>query len=207
MFGKFLPRTATFFDDFDRHASLVSLSAQQLLEMISTGENFAEHAGRMEGFEKEADLVLHHCIQSLHKTFITPFERDDIYKLISQLNDIVDYIEEVAARIVLYRLTSMPELFKEMASLLASASQDVHLLVQALRKLDQIDEMRQQLARIRAYENESDIILRRALAELFVEEKDPVNLIKWKELYEFMESAVDYCEDVANTVEGIIIEQ
>lgn len=205
MFGKLLPRSTIFFDDFDKHAAVIAQSSQELLAMISTGTDLPKRAARIAFLEKEADLITHHCIQSLQKTFITPFEREDIYLFITQLDDIIDTIEEISARIILYKLTQMTPEAKNLAIVIGTATQEVQRVAMGLRKLDQIDAMRQMFVRIHDSEHAADNILRTTLADLFEREKDPINLIKWKELYELLEYATDCCQKVANTSEGIII--
>ena len=207
MFGKLLPHTIDFYDDFDRLASVLVNGAQELHLLISEKNNPTESANKIASLEKDADVITRHCVQSLHKIFITPFEREDIYKLITQMDDILDIIEDVAARVVMYKLSAMPDALKTMAQVLLSTVQEINLLIHGLRSLKNTDEMHHIFIRIHDYEHESDHLLRSALTNLFANEKDPIALIKWKEIYELIEESVDCCEDVANTVENIIIEQ
>lgn len=206
MFGKLLPRKTSFFDYFDQHAELVVQSSQALVEMVNTGTDLAVAAQKITQLEKQADSVIHQCVAELHKTFITPFERDDIYKLISNMDDIVDFIEDAAVRFVLYRIDTIPEPAKELAGLLFTASKEVEQVVKELRFLDKIEEMQARFVRIHSLENESDATLRSALSLLFEVEKDPILIMKVKEIYEILENAVDSCEHVSNIVEGVIIE-
>lgn len=207
MFAFLLPKRTSFFDAFDKQAAIIAQSSQELLAMISTGIDIEKRAKRIAFLEKEADLVAHQTIQTLHKSFITPFEREDIYKLISQLDDIIDTIEEIAARIALYKIDTMTQEAKNLAILVSTAAQEVQKAVQNLKNLKDIDAVRQMFVHIHDCEHEADSILRNTLAKLFEEEKDPISLIKWKEIYEFLEAVTDRCQNVASTIEGIIIEQ
>lgn len=206
MFGKFLPKNISFFDDFEKHASLIAQSSQELLAIVTTSTDIPKRAQRIAFLEKEADLVAHHCIQNLHKTFITPFDREDIYKFITQLDDIIDHIEDIAACILLYKLNAMTPEIKTLANVISVATQEVQKIAYSLRKLDDIDALRQMFQRVHDCEHEADNILRTAIATLFEQEKDPITLIKWKEIYELLEDTTDCCQDVANTAEGILIE-
>lgn len=207
MFGKFLPRTESFFDDFDKHSVLVVRCSQELLEMImSGGSNLNAFAERITIIEKQADGIARHCIETLHKTFITPFERDDIFRLITRMDDIIDIIEDISVRIVLFKLVNMTPEAKELSNIIASSAQLVAKSVQGLRKLENIPELVNTLQRIRECEHQADQLLRRAISELFDNGTDPITIIKWKEIYEMLEEATDSCQVVANIAEGVIIE-
>ncbi len=204
MFKWFLPYETSFFDLFEKQAALVIKSAEELLELLSTFANSVEKVARIKELEHEADAITHRCLEELRQTFITPFERDDIYRLISRMDDIIDYIEEAAARIVLYKLQDEKLEAQKLASILLSATHEVGLAVRGLRKRE--EEMKQSFIRIHQMENEADLVLRNALGRLFDEEQDIRNLIKWKEIYENIENAVDRCEDVVNIIEGVTLE-
>lgn len=206
MFGKFLPRKTSFFDFFDQHTEVIIDASQELLKIILDNEESHHHALRITLLEKKADMITHHCIEELHKTFITPFERDDIYRLISHLDDIIDGIENVATRIVLYKLTSMPDSIKKLATVLAASIEEVQHVVRSLRQLKDHKLMQERFITIHRLENEADDILNKAIGRLFEEEKDPCMILKWKEIYENLEALTDSCEDIANIVDGVIIE-
>ncbi len=207
MFGKFLPRTTNFFIFFDSLAVIIKDSSQALLEMISM--EFAEQvmqAEKITKYEKEADEVTHKCIDALHKTFITPFEREDIHRLITRLDDILDSIEDIAAKIILYRLDTRKRDATSLATILCSSVQEIQTIVKALRKKGPLEATNQAFVRIHQLENDGDTAVRRAIGALFDEEKNYVELIKWKEIFENLEEAIDCCEAVANIVEGVMIE-
>lgn len=204
MFGKFLPKETSFFDYFNKHSDIIAKASQEFLIMVNE-DNFADRAKKITAMEKEADVIIHHCVEALHKTFITPFERNDIYQLISNMDDIIDYIEDAAVRIVLYQITQITPAIKELAKLLDLAVQEVQQLVLKLEKMEK-SVFTEGFIRIHTIENQADQVLRDALKELFEKEKDPVTILKLKEIYEILEDGVDRCELVSNIVEGVIIE-
>lgn len=206
MFGRLLPREKSFFDFFEQHAAKTVEGTQEFLSLASTGANVAAKAKRIKEIEHECDTITHHCVEALHKTFITPIERDDIYRLISKMDDIMDFIEAAAERIALYKLTQMTPDVKDLADVLLRATQELEQTVKLLRNMENADAISKKCIDINRLENEADSILRAAVARLFDEEKDTKTIIKWKEIYENLESASDRCEDVANIIEGVVLE-
>lgn len=207
MFGKFLPRSREFFDHFDNHASLAVLCCSELQKMFSANDNFQQYANRIQELEKQADAITQACTEELHQTFITPFEREDIHQLITKMDDVIDVVEDVAAKIMIYKLSNIPETAKKLAEVLGSSVIYVQNLIQRLRTLKDINAMKGMLVKIHEREHEADDLLRNAIGKLFDDEKNPLYIIKWKEIYELLEEGTDYCQDVANIVEGVIIER
>src|SRR5262249_26247867 len=170
------------------------------------GTNVVAKAKRIKEIEHECDTITHQCVEALHKTFITPIERDDIYRLISRMDDIMDYVEAAAERMALYKLTQMTEDVKNLADVLVRATQELAEAVKLLRNMQNAEAISQKCIDINRLENEADSLLRTAVARLFDEENDTKTIIKWKEIYENLESASDRCEDVANIIEGVVLE-
>jgi len=206
MFGRFLPKETSFFDFFEQHAALTVEGCKEFLSLASTGANVLAKAKRIKEIEHETDVVTHRCVEALHKTFITPIERDDIYRLISRMDDIVDFIEAASERIALYDMKEMTPEVKDLADILVRAVQQIVVAVKGLRNMKNAEPVLQACVDINRLENEGDTILRNALARLFKEERDPITVIKWKEIYEGLETATDRCEDVANIIEGVVLE-
>lgn len=206
MFGRLLPRETSFFDFFEKHAAMTVLGAQEFLSLASTGANVLAKAKRIKEIEHECDTITHHCVEALHKTFITPIERDDIYRLIGKMDDIMDYVEAAAERIALYKLTTMTSDVKDLADVLVRATKELEQAVKLLRNLENAEAITSKCIDINRLENEADSILRTAVARLFDEEPDAKTIIKWKEVYENLENATDRCEDVANIIEGVVLE-
>ncbi|MBV8761194.1 MAG: DUF47 domain-containing protein [Deltaproteobacteria bacterium] len=206
MFGRFLPRETSFFDFFEQHAALTIEGTKEFLSMVTTGANIPAKCRRISDIEHETDTITHRCVEALHKTFITPIDRDQIHRLITRMDDIMDYVEAAAERIELYELTTMTSDCRDLADALHRAAQQVEGAVRGLRTLKEPQATLKLCIDINRLENETDAILRRSVARLFKDEKDPILVIKWKEIYENLESAADRCEDVANIIEGVILE-
>jgi len=206
MFGRLLPRETSFFDFFEQHAGLTLQGAREFLSLVTTGANVGAKAKRVKEIEHETDVITHHCVEALHKTFITPIERDDIHRLITRMDDIMDFVEAAAERIVLYEIREMTPEVRDMADVLVRAMVEVEQALKGLRDTKNADMVVKKCIDINRLENEGDAILRNAVARLFKEEKDPITVIKWKEIYENLESATDRCEDVANIIEGVVLE-
>ncbi|MEO8842230.1 MAG: DUF47 family protein [Kofleriaceae bacterium] len=206
MFGRLLPRETSFFDFFEEHAALTIEGTKEFLSMVSTAANIPAKCRRISDIEHETDTITHRCVEALHKTFITPIDRDQIHRLITRMDDVMDYVEAAAERIELYEITTMTNDVRDLADVLHRSAQQVEGAIRGLRDLKDTHATLKLCIDISRLENEADAILRRSVARLFKEEKDPIVVIKWKEIYENLESASDRCEDVANIIEGVILE-
>lgn len=206
MFGRLLPKETSFYDLFDKHADLTVDGTKEFLSLVSSSANVDAKAKRIKEIEHETDVITHRCVEALHRTFITPIQRDDIYRLITKLDDIMDFVEAAAERIALYEIKVMTPEIVDLAECLSRAALEVQEALRGLRNLKDTTLVLKKCVDINRLENEGDAILRRALARLFKEEKDAITIIKWKEIYENVESATDRCEDVANIIEGVVLE-
>jgi uncharacterized protein len=206
MLGRLLPKKSEFFALFSRHAQLCVDGAVLLAELLKTPAGAKDRYDKIHAVEHEADRVCQQTMEMLHSTFITPIERGDIYELSSRLDDIMDHIEATAQRMWLYEIERPTAEMLEMGANAVRATEALKVAVDALGgKLDP-GHMRALCAAVKAVEKENDRVLRRATARLFKEESDARTLIKWKEIYEDVEGAVDRCEDVANVIEGVVLE-
>jgi uncharacterized protein len=207
MFKRLLPQTTNFFKFFEDHSKL-TVDACRELDLICNGPTeLYERASRIKAIEHEADRITHGCIDALHRTFITPIDRSDIHRLITRLDDIIDSVDAAASRMMLYELTTMRTEVKQLTTVLVRASTDLSGAIAGLNHINKnSDEIERCCQAVYDAEKEGDQILRAALARLFKDEQEAVVLIKWKELFERLEKATDRCEEVANIVQGIVIE-
>ena len=177
---------------------------QALLHMLRDVRAAAEYAKIVKDIEHAGDKITHHTLETLHKTFITPLDRDEIHQLISGMDDILDFVDATGQRIVMYDIQDVTPEAHELGTVLLEAVEQVQEAVSGLRGLKYPMDLLKICVEINRLENEGDAILRKSMARLFKESTDPIYIIKWKEIYEFLENALDSCEDVANLIEGIV---
>src|SRR3982074_1717120 len=199
---RFLPRDDDYFLLFARQAENIQKGAQALCDMLSRYTAVYEQVQNIKAIEHAGDEIAHTIIRKMNQTFITPMDREDIHELCSRLDDVIDLIDAAASRFVLYRVDSIRSGTLDLVKVLVSATAEVEGAVRALEKPQ---EALKHCIEINRYENDSDRLCRTLIAQLFDEEKDPVQIIKWKEIFEVIETAVDKCEDVANVIEGVIL--
>jgi uncharacterized protein Yka (UPF0111/DUF47 family) len=200
-----LPRDETFFDLFDQLAAKVLESARALEEMLERWDRLDERVRALKDLEHACDDLTHMTMDKLNSTFITPLEPEDIHTLASRLDDIVDHIDSTASRLVLYAVKRPTDEAKLLAQVLTRACVEVQKSVAGLRNLRDPQLLQRLSVEINRLENESDDILRLALKRLFERQNDVLEVIKLKEIYEKLESAVDRCEDVANVIQSVVL--
>jgi predicted phosphate transport protein (TIGR00153 family) len=196
----FIPRERRFYELFEQQASVIVSSAGLLEGALADGADLPTRRREIKALEHKGDELTHEIVRTLNRTFVTPFDHEDIYALASGLDDILDYIEEVADTANLYGITTIPEPARELARLLAQA---VAHLEQAIGKLESGKGMDEHSAEVHRLEDVGDSTSRHAIAELFSGQRQPLEVIKLKDLYDLLENALDRCETVANVLEGI----
>jgi predicted phosphate transport protein (TIGR00153 family) len=198
----FAPREREFFDLFEEAGANIVRSAGLLEKMIQEWPDHSELARDIVVCEQEGDRITHTIVQRLNQTFVTPIDREDIYALASGLDDIVDWIEEVADFFSLYRIEAPMVQAQQQARILNLACQQIALAIPGLRGFEDISNFTRQ---INTYENEGDQVVREALASLFGAGIDPMLVIRWKDIFERLEDAIDATERVSHILEGITI--
>jgi len=206
MWSKLLPQKPEFFGLFSDHAELCEHGARLLQELLRAPRSAEKQVAEIHDVEHQADAVCQQTMEMLHRSFITPIERTDVHRLSSRIDDVMDHIEATAQCIALYEIREpLPEVI-EMAQNAVRATEAMKRLVDGLGQGIDSDRMRELCRAVKHVEKENDRVLRRATARLFKHQQDPVMLIKWKEIYEDVELAIDCCEDVANIIEGVVLE-
>jgi predicted phosphate transport protein (TIGR00153 family) len=200
-----LPREGRFFVLFEESAKNAAEVAQHLQEMLNSWENIDAKVEKIIELEHKGDGVTHEIIALVHKTFVTPFDREDIALLAHSLDDIVDFIESAADAMTLYKIEQPTTRAKQLAEIIVLTTTEVHLAISELRKKVDLKQILKRSVEINRLENIADKIYREALAELFQDSKDVIYIMKWREIYEHMETATDRCEDVANVLEGVAL--
>jgi predicted phosphate transport protein (TIGR00153 family) len=206
MLGLLMPREGRFFDLFIAHAARIVAGSRELCAMIGTFSELDAHAQRIDAAERAADKITHECITLLHKTFITPFDRDQIHQLITGMDDILDLIQDVAESVALYDLRRVTPEAKQLAEICQMCCERVKTVVGLLTNVRDAESILKTCAEIDRLESDADRVLRAALSKLFREENDLKHVIKMRVIYDLLETVTDRCEDVANIVEGIVLE-
>ncbi len=198
-----LPREDEYFHLFSQMTDKIQQASNVLVEMMQSDRgSFESYAKRVKDIEHECDELTHTITVKLNKSFITPFDREDIFALIVALDDVCDYIDAGARAILMYNIESIGDHVRHFAKVIQSLAMEINSAVSMLSKPDGLN---QHIVEIHRLENEADDVYFRAIGDLFQNETDPMTVIKLKELYEILENATDRCESVANIVESIIL--
>lgn len=198
-----LPREDEYFTLFTEMTARIQDGADALVAMMQdTSESFESYTKKIKAAEHACDELTHRITTKLNKSFITPFDREDIYMLVVALDDVLDYIDAGARAILMYDIRQINDHAKQFAKVIQSLAMELHSAISILAKPNG---MNQHIVEIHRLENEADDVYFRAIGELFRNTSDPIGLIKWKEVYEILEAATDRCESVANIIESVIL--
>jgi predicted phosphate transport protein (TIGR00153 family) len=196
------PKHEDFFVLFKRQSALVRQGCSMLHEMMDRFDSLEDRARRLKEVEHNADLVTHEIFERLNRTFITPIDREDIHALASGLDDVLDSVEAIASRLVLFKVTQSTSEARQLTAILDQCGSQIDQAVDHLRDMKNLMAFTIELNRL---ENEADTISRQVVADLFSGRHEVLDVLRWKELYGRLEGAADDCEDVANTIEGIVL--
>jgi len=199
---RLIPREEKFFTDFQALADELKRGARLLEEMLAPERPAWEKADEIKEVEHKCDQLTHEIIQRLNRTFVTPLDREDIFNLARSLDDVMDAIDDSAGLVRLYRLESVRVGARELARIVTASTDQVRLAVGAMQEHKGLMPHAIEVNRL---ENEADRVHHQAVSKLFEEESDPLTIIKWKEMFDFLEDASDRCEDVANVIEGVMV--
>jgi predicted phosphate transport protein (TIGR00153 family) len=199
---RLIPSEERFFDDFVALAEETLNGARLLEEMLAPTKPIWDKADEIKEVEHKCDFITHQVIQRLHRTFVTPLDREDIHTLARTLDDVMDAIDASAAVVRLYQIDVVRPDARELARLVGISCEQVVIAMKALERRTGVAEPAVEINRL---ENEADRVHQNAVRNLFAEERDPIVVIKWKEILDFLEAATDRCEDVANVLEGVVV--
>lgn len=209
LFSRLVPKEGRFFALFEQHADLVLEASTVLAELLRSYDDRTERNGRIariEELEHAADRVTRDTVSLLHRTFVTPIDRDDIHRLISHMDDVLDLVQDTAEALSLYDIQSLSEEVRELAELLRECCLRMQGAVRLLGRNGNGPKILQLCHEIDGLESQADRVMRAGISKLFREEQDVRQLIKLETVYQLLESATDQCEDVANLIEGIVLE-
>jgi len=199
---RLIPRDTKFFDLFAELSTNLTDGAKLLRTILADPRDLAMRVSQVQAIEHRGDKATHAIITKLNQTFITPFDREDIHRLSSSLDDVLDFVNAAAVRMTLYRIINPPPAAADLATLIVTQAEE---LSKAVAVLQENQKVLDHCVEVNRLENEADRVSRKAIAELFEHEKDPIQLIKFKELYEVLETATDKAEDAANVLEAVAL--
>ena len=198
----FYPRDEQFFGQFNQMADEIRGAAGLLEDMLATDPPDTSKVDLIKDAEHRCDTITHDTIQRLHRTFVTPFDREDLYALAAALDNVMDAIDHAAALVRLYRIESIRPGARELAHTVSASAARLHSALESLATKKPVQPHAVEINRL---ENEADRAYQEAVRALFDSESDPVMIIKWKEVFDMLEQVTDCCEDVANVIEGVVV--
>lgn len=199
---RLIPRDVKFFHMFAEMAGNLGDGARLLKQTLDTFQDVDKRVQELKAIEHRGDEMTHNILTKLNQTFITPFDREDIYRLASSLDDVLDFIYAAGVRLIMYKIKAAPEAASRLADIIVRQCDQ---LLPAVAGLEKHDSVLDYCVEINRLENEADQVARSAIGALFDQETDPISLIKLKELYEVLETATDKAEDAANVLEGVVL--
>jgi uncharacterized protein len=206
MLEKLMPRSDEFFDDFDAQAEATVRGARLLCALLADFKDVERKVAEIKSVEHQGDDIAHRAFERLHRQFITPFDRAEIHRLLGRIDDVLDLTDATAERLLLYEVGVVPQAAKDLAKLLVPCTEKLQEAVRLLREIKNPAQILTACRDIKTFESEADALGRAAIAALFKSGADALSIMKWKEVYDLMETATDRCEDVANVIEGVVLE-
>jgi predicted phosphate transport protein (TIGR00153 family) len=201
----FMPHEEGFFDLFEENARNMVKAARCLKELVDNWKDVEEKVNEITELEHEGDAITHKIAAQLHRTFVTPFDREDIADLSHTMDDITDFIHAASDAMILYKVERPGRRAKELAEIIVQGATEIEKAMPQLRRRSELKRLLKRCVELNRLENAADQVYRSALAELFSDSSDITHIIKWREIYGHMESATDRCEDVANVLEGVAV--
>ncbi len=202
---RIIPREEKFFELFQEQAENAVEAAKVLKDLLENYNDVDQKRLKIEMIENNGDEIAHRIFEKLNLTFVTPMDREDIHALACALDDIVDIINATSQRLQLYNVGTITEDAKLLANIILRATEETAVIATSLNNVKNLSSLKQHWIEVNRLENEADKISRHAIADLFSSNRDPIDVIKWKELYEHLETVTDKCEDVSDIVEGVAL--
>ena len=206
MLEKLMPKSDEFFDDFDAQADATVRGAKLLCGLLDDFTDVERKVAAIKEVEHQGDSIAHRAFERLHKQFITPFDRAEIHRLLGRIDDVLDLTDATAERLILYEVGPVPQAARDLARVLVPACEKLQEAVRLMREIKNPGQILAACRDIQTLESQADSLGRAAIAALFKSGADALSIMKWKEIYDLMETATDRCEDVANVIEGVVLE-
>lgn len=199
------PKEDKFFDLFIETANIAYKASNLLVEFLKDLDNAEENLKKIKEVEHEGDRKQHEILQQLNQTFITPFDREDIYLIAKDTDDIIDLIESTASRFVMLNVTNCTEEAEMLSRMIVKCCEEMIVLMQELKNMKTSKELSKKIIEINRIEEEGDKVSRKAIKDIFRGNMEVLEIIKWREVYQYLEDTLDACEDLANVIEGVVM--
>lgn len=199
------PKEDKFYDYFIDTAKIAYKASNMLVEFIKDLDNSEENLKKLKEIEHEGDKKQHQILQELNKTFITPFDREDIYVIAKDMDDVIDFIESSGSRFVMLNVNSCTEEAEMLSRMIVKCCEELITLMEELKHMKTSKELPKKIIEINRIEEEGDRVSRKAIMDLFRSNAEPIEIIKWREIYQYLEDTLDACEDLANVIEGVVM--
>jgi uncharacterized protein Yka (UPF0111/DUF47 family) len=203
---KLMPRSDDFFDDFEKLAAATVEGTRLFKGLLDDFTDVPRKVQAIKDVEHRGDDITHRAFERLYTNFITPFDRPEIHRLLSRIDDVLDLADAATERLGLYEIGAILPDARELAAVLVAAAETMQQAVRGLRDVKNPKSVLEACKQVNVYENQGDTLIRRAIADLFKSGLDPLTVIKWKEILDLIEDAIDRAEDVANVIEGVVLE-
>lgn len=201
----FTPKEDKFYEFFKESANIAYKAANLLVEFLDDLENAEENIKKIKAVEHEGDKIQHDIFKELNNTFITPFDREDIYVIASDMDDIIDFIESTASRFIMLNVSSCADAAKDLSKMILNSCKQIIVIMQELKNMKTSKELSEKIIEVNRIEEEGDVISRDAIKKLFRGNMAVIDVMKWREIYQYLEDTLDSCEDLANVVEGVVM--
>jgi hypothetical protein len=201
----FTPKEDKFYNLFIEDAKIAYKAAKLLVEFIDDLDDLEKNIEKVKDVEHEGDMKQHEILKELNKTFITPFDREDIYSIAKGMDDIVDLIESTASRFVMLNVTSCTDEARKLSNMILDSCMEIITIMQELKSMKTSKKLSEKIIKVNGIEEKGDIISREAIKKIFRGNMEVIDIIKWREIYQYLEDTLDSCEDIANIVEGVVM--
>ena len=201
----FTPKEDKFYEFFVQTANIAYTEAKLLLDFLNNLENSEENLKKLKEVEHEGDKKQHEILEQLNKTFITPIDREDIYIIAKDMDDIIDYIESTASRFVMFNVNECTEEAISLSKMIVQCCRELIIIMAELKNMKTSKQLSKKIIEVNRIEEDGDVISRKAIGDIFRKDIKVIDVIKWREIYQYLEDTLDACEDLANVIEGVVM--
>ena len=201
----FTPKEDKFYEFFVQTANIAYTEAKLLLDFLNNLENSEENLKKLKEVEHEGDKKQHEILEQLNKTFITPIDREDIYIIAKDMDDIIDYIESTASRFVMFNVNECTEDAISLSKMIVQCCKELIVIMEELKNMKTSKQLSKKIIEVNRIEEDGDVISRKAIGDIFRKDIKVIDVIKWREIYQYLEDTLDACEDLANVIEGVVM--